>query len=45
LQRRQVEKYFLQLRTTADIKIVDFKDQAPNIPQHKGANIKQFSNN
>jgi len=45
LQRRQVEKYFLQLRTTADIKIVDFKDQVPNIPQHKGANIKQFSNN
>jgi len=45
LQRRQVEDYFLKLRTTAEIKIVDFKDSAPNIPQHQGINIKSYSNN
>ena len=45
LQRRQVEKYFLQLRTTADIKITDFEANIPAIPQHKGVNVKQFSNN
>jgi len=45
LQRRQVEKYFLQLRTTADIKITDFEANIPAIPEHQGVKIKQFSNN
>jgi len=44
LQRRQVEKYFLQLRTSADIKIVDFKDTVPNIPQHKSLSIDSYNN-
>lgn len=45
LQRRQVEKYFLQLRTTAEIKITDFEATMPSIPEHQGVDIKQFSNN
>lgn len=44
LQRRQVEKYFLQLRTTADIKITDYEANIPAIPEHQGVNVKQFSN-
>ncbi len=45
LQRRQVEDYFLKLRTSAEINIVEFEDSAPNIPQHQGVNIKSYSNN
>ncbi|MCK4743733.1 MAG: peptidyl-prolyl cis-trans isomerase [Sulfuriflexus sp.] len=45
LQRQQVEKYFLQLRTTAEIKITDFEANIPAIPEHQGVNIKQYSNN
>jgi len=44
LQRQQVEKYFLQLRTTAEINITDFDEGVPNIPQHQGINIQQYSN-
>lgn len=45
LQRRQVEDYFLKLRTSAEIKVVDFTDSAADIPQHKGINIENYSNN
>lgn len=45
LQRRQVEDYFLKLRTTAKIKVIDFNDDISNIPQHKGINIDNYSNN
>jgi len=45
LQRRQVEDYFLKLRTTAEIKIVEFEDSKPNIQQHQGIDIKSYSNN
>ncbi len=45
LQRRQVEDYFLKLRTSANIKIIEFEDSNPNIPQHQGVNIKSYSNN
>ena len=42
LQRQQVEKYFLQLRTTAEINITDFNEGVPTIPQHQGINIQQY---
>jgi len=45
LQRRQVEDYFLKLRTSAEIKIVEFEDSNPNVPEHQGINIKSYSNN
>jgi len=45
LQRRQVEDYFLKLRTSAEIKIVEFDDSNPNVPQHQGISIKNYSNN
>ena len=45
LQRRQVEDYFLKLRTTATIKVIDFEDSKPNIPQHQNIDIKSYSNN
>jgi len=45
LQRRQVQEYFLKLRTQASIKIKEFEDSAPTIPQHQGINIESYSNN
>jgi len=45
LQRRQVEDYFLQLRTAAKIKVIDFEDSKPTIKQHQGVNINNYSNN
>ncbi len=45
LQRRQVEDYFLKLRTAAQIKIIDFKENNADTPQNDNVSIKSYSNN